>query len=466
MSSKKIFPGLAARLEFIVEDSDGLPVPSLAHGDTSSAGYRNCTDGEVSSTTSVSLTSSVAATAAVSAGQFVTINSARGHYAIDVPSGAAGSSLDYAEAVVVFTAGHTVTPVQHEIDFLLDTVIRSYVKLSVDLQYAIDDVVSQATDIQSRLPEALVSGRMDVYVGAMAANVVTASALAADAVTEIQSSLSTELGTGTWLTNIGDTRIANLNATVSSRSSQTAVDDLPTNSEFLTALAAADDLTLAAISTESSKITAIQTILSGITSLGNWLRRLARKDVGTAGMVTAESEINTGGTSTFVGTTDNLEAIKDAGGGGGLTPEIEVQIDRIEAQTAKLSGTAVTVTGNVKPGGQIVVKQSDDHTVALGNPVTVPVDDVGGSLHALMAAVGVGNLSIVAIRGVDPASRIAGTVAALSYASNVLTVTLEFTAAETVKGVVGPAYNYDVIKTATPTRTYFSGRLTVTRDAR
>jgi hypothetical protein len=34
-------------------------------------------------------------------------------------------------------------------------------------------------------------------------------------------------------------------------------------------------------------------------------------------MVTAESEIDTGGTSTFTGTTDNLEAIKDAGGGGG-----------------------------------------------------------------------------------------------------------------------------------------------------
>jgi hypothetical protein len=42
---------------------------------------------------------------------------------------------------------------------------------------------------------------------------------------------------------IGD----NINATISSRSSQTSVDDLPTNAELTTALAAADDAVLAAI---------------------------------------------------------------------------------------------------------------------------------------------------------------------------------------------------------------------------
>ncbi len=47
------------------------------------------------------------------------------------------------------------------------------------------DVETDTADIQARLPAALVSGRMDSSVGAMAANVVTASALAADAVTEI-----------------------------------------------------------------------------------------------------------------------------------------------------------------------------------------------------------------------------------------------------------------------------------------
>ena len=49
-----------------------------------------------------------------------------------------------------------------------------------------------AQNIQSRLPAALVSGRMDASVGAMAANTLTASALASDAVTEIQSGLALE----------------------------------------------------------------------------------------------------------------------------------------------------------------------------------------------------------------------------------------------------------------------------------
>lgn len=64
-------------------------------------------------------------------------------------------------------------------------------------------------------------------------------------------------------------------------------------------------------------ITAIQNGLAlaatftGITSLADWLRRVFRKDAGTAGMLTAETEIQTGGTATFTGADDSLEAIKD-----------------------------------------------------------------------------------------------------------------------------------------------------------
>jgi len=50
---------------------------------------------------------------------------------------------------------------------------------------------SDTNDIQTRLPAALVSGRMDSSVGAMATGTLTASALASDAVTEIQLGLPT-----------------------------------------------------------------------------------------------------------------------------------------------------------------------------------------------------------------------------------------------------------------------------------
>jgi hypothetical protein len=46
-------------------------------------------------------------------------------------------------------------------------------------------------DIQSRIPAALVSGRIDASVGAMAANVITAAATAADFTTEVTAGLST-----------------------------------------------------------------------------------------------------------------------------------------------------------------------------------------------------------------------------------------------------------------------------------
>lgn len=52
-------------------------------------------------------------------------------------------------------------------------------------------VQSDTNDIQARLPAALVSGRMDSSIGAMATDVITSTALAASAVTEIQTGLST-----------------------------------------------------------------------------------------------------------------------------------------------------------------------------------------------------------------------------------------------------------------------------------
>lgn len=81
------------------------------------------------------------------------------------------------------------------------------------------------------------NGRVDTDVAAIATNAVTASALAADAVTEIQSGLATAAALDT-VDNLLDNEIGALT---------TAVADLPTNAELATALAAADDAVLAAI---------------------------------------------------------------------------------------------------------------------------------------------------------------------------------------------------------------------------
>ena len=63
-------------------------------------------------------------------------------------------------------------------------------------------IETDTQDIQSRLPAALVSGRMDASVGAMASNTLTAAALATDAVTEIQVGLATSSGVTAAFTEI------------------------------------------------------------------------------------------------------------------------------------------------------------------------------------------------------------------------------------------------------------------------
>jgi hypothetical protein len=59
-----------------------------------------------------------------------------------------------------------------------------------------------AGDIPARLPAALVSGRIDASVGAMAADTLTASALATDAVTEINSGQATAASITTLQTDV------------------------------------------------------------------------------------------------------------------------------------------------------------------------------------------------------------------------------------------------------------------------
>lgn len=111
-------------------------------------------------------------------------------------------------------------------------------------------VQTDTNDIQARLPAALVSGRMDSSVGAMAANVVTASSIAAAAlngkgdwnigktgyalsaagVQAIWDALTSALTTAG---SIGKLLVDNINATISSRSTVTTAQ---VNAEVVDAL--------------------------------------------------------------------------------------------------------------------------------------------------------------------------------------------------------------------------------------
>jgi hypothetical protein len=65
-------------------------------------------------------------------------------------------------------------------------------------------IQADTDDIQVRLPAALVGGRIDASVGAMAANVMTAAAAAADLTTELQSGLATSAALATVQSDTDD----------------------------------------------------------------------------------------------------------------------------------------------------------------------------------------------------------------------------------------------------------------------
>jgi hypothetical protein len=75
----------------------------------------------------------------------------------------------------------------------------------------IELVDNLASDVIALLPAALVGGRMDASVGAMAANVMTAAAAAADLTTELQSGLATAAALAT-LDDFVDTEVAAIKA--------------------------------------------------------------------------------------------------------------------------------------------------------------------------------------------------------------------------------------------------------------
>ena len=68
------------------------------------------------------------------------------------------------------------------------------------------DIIGDTNDIQARLPAALVSGRIDASVGAMASDTITAAAIAADASTEIRSLASGTSDSGSTTTMVNAAR--------------------------------------------------------------------------------------------------------------------------------------------------------------------------------------------------------------------------------------------------------------------
>ncbi|MCI0637357.1 MAG: hypothetical protein L0206_26085, partial [Actinobacteria bacterium] len=155
---------------------------------------------------------------------------------------------------------------EHLDDILTDT--------GTTLQGEVDGIQADTEDIQSRLPAALVAGRIDASVGAMAAGVVTSTAIATDAVgsdelaagavTEIQSGLATAAAVDA-VDNFVDTEVAAILASV-----DTEVADILTDTAVIGAPAGASvSADIAAVKSDTAAIlvdtgTTLQAEIDGI----------------------------------------------------------------------------------------------------------------------------------------------------------------------------------------------------------
>lgn len=115
-----------------------------------------------------------------------------GVYRFDIPDAAFAINSDFV-VITVKVSGCFAYTREYAIETQGSSEVYSRIGAPVGASISADvaGVQSDTNDIQTRIPAALVSGRMDASVGAMAADVVTSSAMAASAITEIQSGLST-----------------------------------------------------------------------------------------------------------------------------------------------------------------------------------------------------------------------------------------------------------------------------------
>ena len=191
------------------------------------------------------------------------------------------------------------------------------------------DVETDTADIQSRLPSALVSGRIDASVGAMAANVMTAAATAADYVTELQAGLSTLDAAGVR-TAVG-LASANLDTQL------TAIDDF-LDTEVAAIKAKTDSLTF----TVAGQVDANMLAISGVTASADNLERSTLGIVlGTVGAASSTTSIVTSSLSPSAAAADQFKGRIVTFDKNTTTTNLRGQSTDITANT---SGGVLTVT--------------------------------------------------------------------------------------------------------------------------
>lgn len=178
----------------LVDSAAGTPKTALTIANIDATYVRNR-----SAAVKNDLTALAAATTAHTDNMAIEIDAtnAPGLYRIDFPDAAFATGVD---KVILSVTCAGADPAMMFVDLVDNETVDVYSRLGApagaSIAADIAGVQADTDNIQTRIPAALVSGRIDASVGSMAADVLTAAATAADFTTEVTSGLSTLTAAG------------------------------------------------------------------------------------------------------------------------------------------------------------------------------------------------------------------------------------------------------------------------------
>jgi hypothetical protein len=181
---------------------------------------------------------------------------------------------------------------------------------------------------------------------------------------------------GAGLTALGDTRLANLDATIASRASQTSVDDIPTVAEFNARTLPSDDyfvvadytvpLTTLGANAPAGWINAAAIAASALDGKGNWNVGKTEYSLSSAGVTAVQNGLSTLSSSDLTALQTALEAEIATRASQTSVDTIDINVDAIKAKTDSMT---FTVAGFIDANLQYI---NDIQVIGEGVPTSNP----------------------------------------------------------------------------------------------
>ena len=347
-------------------------------------------------------------------------------------------------------------------DTLGGQIARTYTN-SEEAEIIISAIVQDTIDIQSRLPAALVGGRMDASVGAMSNNVITAAAMASDALGEIADAVwdeaySEHTTAGTFGKLMDTLRKANMvvDGVVTSAVSPTTTSfsstvNYPTGAFKHAVLLWVNGPSIAEQNspiltyTNTDGVITVEEAFTSAPQVGDEFIIIPTTHVHAIAAIQSGLATSSGVTSAFTeikgatwsSSTDTLEAIRDSSGGGGT-----LVIAPIQAEVPPRSVETLLRVYRGETVNQIVsVVESDG---------TTPVDLSGKSLEIVFEGYLGTDLAVIATANITVSGD----------DNNVVT----FAYPSAVTATVG-RYYWSLRDDAAPSQVYLNGEVEVLRAA-